>query len=274
MSKVSFSVRGPVAEVWIERPDVHNAFDEEVISEITRAFGCAMGEPGARVVVLGGRGKSFSAGADLGWMKRAAGYDEARNREDARALAHMLRTIAECPLATVARVNGAALGGGAGLVAACDFAFAQKEAIFGFSEVKLGIIPAAISPHVVAKIGPARARELFVTGERFDAKRAASIGLVTKVVAGEKALDKAVEETVQKILTSGPKAVAAAKDLVRFVTHEPDARKVDEGTASRIAERRASDEGREGIAAFLEKRKPAWHPPETAAAPAKPAKKR
>lgn len=268
MSKVSFSVRGPVAEIYIERPDVHNAFDEEVISELTRAFGVAIGEPNARVVLLGGRGKSFSAGADLAWMKRAAASDEAKNLADANALAHMLRTIAESPLVTIARVNGAAIGGGAGLVAACDFAFAKKEAVFGFSEVKLGIIPAAISPHVVAKIGAARARQLFVTGERFDAKKAAAIGLIAKVVTSDKSLDKAIEDTVDQVLTSGPKAVAAAKDLVRFVTHEPDARKVDAETAKRIAERRASDEGREGIAAFLEKRSPSWHPP--GAAPKKP----
>jgi methylglutaconyl-CoA hydratase len=260
VSKVSFSTSGAVAEIWIERPDVHNAFDEDVISELTRAFGCAIGEPAARVVVLGGRGKSFSAGADLAWMKRASTYDEKRNLEDARNLAHMLRTIAECPLVTIARVNGAALGGGAGLVAACDFAFAHKDAMFGFSEAKLGIIPAVISPHVVAKIGPARARELFVTAERIDAKRAEKIGLVTRAVNSEKALDKSIVEVVDMVRACGPKAVAASKELVRLVSQETDPRKVDIQTANRIAERRASDEGREGIAAFLEKRKPSWHP--------------
>jgi methylglutaconyl-CoA hydratase len=260
-TKVTLSVEGGVCSIWIDRPEVHNAFDEEVISELTRAFGCAFGEPNARVIVLGARGKSFSAGADLAWMRRAAAYDEKKNLDDARALAHMLRTIDESPLVTIARVNGAALGGGAGLVAACDFAVARKEAVFGFSEVKLGIVPAVISPHVIGKIGAARARRLFVTGERFDAKMAEEYGLVSSVVGSEKALDRAVREIVDMVLTSGPKAVAAAKDLVRVVSRElDDPARVDELTARRIAERRASDEGREGIAAFLEKRKPAWHP--------------
>jgi methylglutaconyl-CoA hydratase len=211
------------------------------------------------VIVLGGRGKSFSAGADLEWMKRAANYDHGRNIEDAQALARMLRTLADSRLATVARVHGTALGGGAGLVSACDFAVATRRAVFGFSEVKLGIIPAVVSPHVIEKIGPARARELFVLGERFDADRAAAIGLISRVVEDEAALDLAIKELVAQIKTSSPGGVNTAKDLVRVVLRGfDDPVRLDQETARWIARARATAEGREGISAFLEKRKPSW----------------
>jgi methylglutaconyl-CoA hydratase len=260
MAKVETSCARGVFEVWIDRADVHNAFDEGVIVELTHAFERAVADPTARVLVLGGRGKSFSAGADLEWMKRAAGYDETKNQEDARALAKMLRALADSRLPTIARVHGAALGGGAGLACACDIALASKKAVFGFSEVKLGIIPAVISPHVVRKIGAARAQELFILGERFDADRAQSYGLVSRVLADDAALDAAVAETVAQLKTSGPGALHMAKNLVRMIEHadgEPP-EKLDQETARWIARARSAPEGREGIAAFLEKRKPAW----------------
>jgi methylglutaconyl-CoA hydratase len=259
MTKVARVVEGGVHRVWIERPDVHNAFDEEVIAELTRAFEAANHDIAARAIVLGGRGKSFSAGADLEWMKRAAAFDEARNLEDAGALAHMLRLLAASRLPTIARVQGAALGGGAGLVCACDIAIASKRAVFGFSEVKLGIIPAVISPHVVRKIGSARAQELFIMGERFDADTASRYGMVSQVVEDEPALDAAVESTLEKLHTSSPVAVNNAKDLVRVVERMlDDPQRVDQETARWIARARQAPDGREGIAAFLEKRKPRW----------------
>ncbi|MBI3725150.1 enoyl-CoA hydratase/isomerase family protein [bacterium] len=260
MPKVSVSVSGGIAEVWIDRPDVHNAFDEEVIRGLSSAFEQAEKDASVRVLVLGGRGKSFSAGADLEWMKRAATFDEGRNQEDARGLARMLRSLARSRLPTIARVHGAALGGGCGLVAACDFAIAKKTASFGFSEVKLGLIPAVISPHVVAKVGPARARELFLLGERFDAERALACGLVSRVVEDDLALDAAVKETCAQLATSSPDAIRAAKDLVRFVSSSPDEERTDDETSKRIARARSSPDGKEGISAFLEKRRPSWHP--------------
>lgn len=261
MPKVALLVADAVATIWLERPEVHNAFDEDVIAELTKAIEQAHADPSVRVVVLAGRGKSFSAGADLEWMKRAAGYDEARSIEDAGALAKMLRTLSDSNLPTIARVHGAALGGGAGLVAACDIAIASEKAVFGFSEVKLGIIPAVISPHVIQKIGPAKARELFILGERFDAARAHELGLVSRVVADEAALDVAVAETIAQLKTSSPAAINSAKDLVRVVLRGFDEPvKLDQETARWIARARASSDGREGITAFLEKRKPSWVP--------------
>jgi methylglutaconyl-CoA hydratase len=259
MAKVTTVNKDGVHEVWIERPDVHNAFDEEVIAELLRAFEEAGQDEKARAIVLGGRGKSFSAGADLEWMKRAAAFDEARNLADAGALARMLRALASSRLPTIARVQGAALGGGAGLVCACDIAIASRRALFGFSEVKLGIIPAVISPHVIRKLGAARAQELFILGERFDAEAALRFGMVSRVVEDEPALDKAVEETLAQLRTSSPAALASAKDLVRVVTRSlDDPVHVDQETARWIAKARQSADGKEGIGAFLEKRKPRW----------------
>src|SRR5579872_699812 len=259
MSKVATSVERGVHRVWIERPDVHNAFDEDVIKELHQAFEKAGHDPDARAIVLGGRGKSFSAGADLEWMKRAATFDDARNIEDAGNLARMLRSLAASRLPTIARVQGAALGGGCGLACACDIALASKKAVFGFSEVKLGIIPAVISPHVVRKIGAARAQELFILGERFDAEAALRFGMVSRVVEDEAALDQAVEETLEKLRTSSPVAINNAKDLVRVVERLlDDPVHVDQETARWIARARQAPDGREGIAAFLEKRKPKW----------------
>ena len=247
---------GPVARITLNRPEVHNAFDEQVIAGLQAAFDGLRDDASVRVVVLAGEGRSFSAGADLDWMRRAATWSEEENRRDATALAKMLRTIAEFPKPVVARVHGSAFGGGAGLVAASDIAIASDEAMFGFTEVRLGLVPATIAPHVVEKIGLGRALPLFLTGERFDARHAAEIGLVHQcVLAGE--LDDALNVIIQLLLTAGPEAQAACKTLVRTVAAS-ERSTVDEYTADLIARIRTSPEGREGVTAFLEKRKPAW----------------
>lgn len=250
---------GAVARIQIERPDVHNAFNAEVILQLTTAIEDASADSTVRAIVLCSLGRSFSAGADLRWMEEAGDTTAEENMADAVKLAQMLRALERSPKATIARVQGTALGGGLGLIAACDVAVATARAQFGFSEVNLGLIPAVISPHVIAKIGPGHARHLFVTGGRFDATYAERIGLLAQVVEGEEALDEAVDAILQQVLTSAPGAVAAAKELVRRVTNLP-ASEIDAYTATEIAARRSSDEGREGIRAFLEKRSPSWAP--------------
>ncbi len=252
---VEVTQRGAVATVTIRRPDVHNAFDEHVIGQLAEAFTGLSTESGARAVILTGEGRSFSAGADLDWMRRAASLSESENRRDAAALAAMLRGIAECPIPVVAKVQGGAFGGGAGLVAAADIAVAAESARFGFTEVRLGLVPATIAPHVVEKIGPGNARRLFLTGERFDATEARIIGLV-HLVARDEELDSAVDGVVAAILAGGPDAHRICKELVRNV--RANGADVDSYTASLIATVRGGAEGREGVAAFLEKRSPDW----------------
>jgi len=252
------SREGPVARVTMARPEVHNAFNKEVIAALQSALDALRDDANVRVVVLAGEGRSFSAGADLDWMRRAAAWTEEQNRVDAVALAKMLRTIAEFPKPVVARVHGPAFGGGAGLVAVSDIAIASEDALFGFTEVRLGLVPATIAPHVIEKIGPGRALPLFLTGERFSANRAAQIGLVHQVVAPAD-LDDAVDTIVGALLEAGPDAQAACKQLVRTVA-AADRSEADAYTAALIARVRTSPEGREGIGAFLEKRKPGWHP--------------
>jgi methylglutaconyl-CoA hydratase len=248
---------GPVARVTLNRPQLHNAFDEALIAGLAATFQ-AFHEDDSRVVILAGAGKSFSAGADLNWMQRAAGYDEERNRADARALELMLRTIDDCPKPVVALVQGAAIGGGVGLVAACDIAVAGEAAQFATSEVRLGIVPAVIAPFVVRAIGPREARRWFLTAERFGAAEACRIGLVHEVVPADQ-LEPRVAAIVSELLKGGPEALASAKQLVRLVEMMPQSGSIRaEATVGIIAERRASTEGREGIGAFLEKRKPAW----------------
>jgi methylglutaconyl-CoA hydratase len=249
---------GPVARVTINRPEVHNAFNEHVIAGLQSAFDGLREDASVRVVVLAGKGKSFSVGADLQWMRRAATWSEDENRRDATALAKMLRTIAEFPKPVIARVHGNAFGGGSGLAAASDVAIAAESATFGFTEVRLGLVAATIAPHVVEKIGAGRARPLFVTGERFSALRAAEIGLVHRVVPDDQ-MDAAVSDAIASLLESGPHAQSAAKALVRAVA-SADGPQADAYTADLIARIRTSEEGREGVNAFLEKRKPAWHP--------------
>jgi len=236
---------GDVLRITLARPDRRNAFDAALIRELAEAF-VAVGR--ARAVVLAGDGPSFSAGADVEWMRASAELSYEENLADANALRAMLEAIDGCPAPVVARVQGHALGGGAGLVAASDIAVAAPDAVFAFSEVKLGIIPAVVSPFVLARIGPGAARRYFVTGERFTAETALRIGLVHELAAN---LDAAVERVVAELLSAGPQAARWAKRLVRE-------RPAGAETARWIAERRTSEEGQEGLRAFLEKRPPSW----------------
>lgn len=256
---------GPVLHVVLNRPEVHEAFDERMIAELTRAFRRVEDEEGTRVVVLRSTGKHFCAGADLNWMKRVGEYSEEENREDAGRLEDMLRSIARCPRPVIARVQGAALGGGAGLVCAVDFAVASERAFLGFSEVRLGIAPAVISPYVLRKVGPGTAKALFLAGSRFGAQRAAELGLVYRVVPEEE-LDAAVDELVDELLQGSPEAQTAIKQLVEVI----DGRTLSEArefTTRTIADLRASDEGKEGLSAFLDKRAPSWAPEDEEDAP-------
>ena len=253
--------RGPVERLTLNRPDVRNAFNEHVIAELTAWAAAAADEArrGAlRAVVLAGAGKTFSAGADVTWMSKTVTYSEDENVGDATAMSRMFTALDELPLPLVGRIHGAALGGGAGLAAVCDIVVAAEDAVFGFTEVKLGIVPAVISPFALAKIGRSAARELFLTGARFSAARAKEIGLVHAVV-GPDDLDATVDAYVAELLSAGPQAVAAAKELIRTVWNGPaaDATTI---TARAIAARRVSPEGQEGLRAFLDKRAPAWSP--------------
>jgi methylglutaconyl-CoA hydratase len=245
--------------VWLtlDRPEVHNAFDERLIAELTRELEGLGADAGVRVVVLTGAGRSFSAGADLNWMRRTAAYGEGENLADARALADLMRTLNELPKPTVARVNGAALGGGTGLVACCDIVVASAKATFGTTEVRLGLIPSVIGPYVLAAIGPRQARRLMLTGERISAAEALRLDLVHEVVAAEQ-LDGAVERIAAELLKNGPAALAAAKRLIRDLGGRPIEAPLIDDTARRIASLRATSEAREGVGAFLEKRPPAW----------------
>lgn len=247
-----------VAVVTINRPDKKNAFDSEVIAALSQTFETLRDADGVRIVFLRGAGGAFSAGADLEWMRAAAGWSKEENRQDALALAEMLLALRELPQLTVALVEGPAFGGGAGLVAACDYAVAVDGARFAFSEAKLGLIAATISPHVVSAIGPRRAKSLFATARVFDAAYAEKIGLVDEVVADVDALEAAMERLSTEIMACAPGAVAESKLLVEDVANLPLDQELVEETARLIAERRVSDEGREGVAAFLAKRKPDW----------------
>ncbi|UCV17056.1 enoyl-CoA hydratase/isomerase family protein [Quatrionicoccus australiensis] len=248
---------GRIATIWMNRPAVFNAFDEQLIAELATACRELDADASVRVVVLGGRGKHFSAGADLNWMKRAAQFTPEQNLDDARKFANMLRTLAQMSKPTIARVQGAALGGGTGLTAACDMAIADTTAAFSTSEVKFGIIPSAISPYVLRAIGPRHALRYFQSAERISAERALAIGLVGEVVAPE-ALDAAVAQLAETLLQGGPQAQKAAKDLIAAVDGQKIDEIISEETARRIARQRATDEAKDGIAAFLDKRPPAW----------------
>jgi len=255
--------------VGLDRPKVHNAFDETLIAELTGCIEEASADDAVRVIVLhGGTSASFCAGADLEWMCRAAGYGREENLRDARALAKMLRTLDGCPKPTVARVHGAAYGGGTGLVACCDIAIASTDATFALSEVKLGIIPATIGPYVLAAIGPRAARRYFQTGERFEAAEAYRLGLVHDLAQPHE-LDTRVNELIGALLVAGPQAQREAKALVRAIAHRPVDDALVEDTVQRIARVRAGAEAREGIAAFLGKRSAAWVPEALRPAPRK-----
>jgi len=252
---------GAVARIRLDRPALHNAFDAGLIAALTAALAQVGADAGVRAVVLEGSGASFSAGADLNWMRGMASASEAKNRADALALAGLMRTLDELPKPTLARVHGAAFGGGVGLVACCDIAIGVPEAKFGLTESRLGLLPAVISPYVTAAIGPRQARRWFATAEVFDAATALRIGLLHDVVdAG--ALDAAIDRQLALLLKAGPLAAAGAKRLVARVAADTDRDRLDADNADLIARLRVSPEGQEGVGAFLEKRPPAWTPRE------------
>ncbi|MDM0042915.1 enoyl-CoA hydratase/isomerase family protein [Variovorax dokdonensis] len=248
---------GPVARIWLNRPDLRNAFDDEVIGELGQAFAQVGARDDVRAVVLGARGPAFCAGANLNWMRRAADFTHEQNTQDAARLAAMLQTIHELPMPVVARIQGDVYAGGMGLVAACDIAIASDNANFCLSEVRIGLIPATISPYVIRAMGARAAQRYFLTAERFSAAEAMRIGLVHEVVAAD-ALDAKLEEIVKSLCNAGPAAVRACKQLIEDVA----GRDIDDALVARtvkgIADIRASEEGREGVRSFLEKRKPSW----------------
>jgi methylglutaconyl-CoA hydratase len=250
---------GVIARVTLDRPDVHNAFDASTIRDLAQAFRRLGGEASdvLRVVVLAGAGPSFSAGADVKWMRASLELDREANEQDAMKLAEMLDAIDTCPVPVIARVHGAALGGGMGLCAVSDLVIAEAGAKFGFTETRLGIVPAVIAPFVIAKLGETHARALFPSGRRFDATRALRIGLVHEVVEGTDALDQAVDVAVADVLAAGPEAARAAKAIIREVRGLPH-ESTRWHTARRIAALRTSPEGQEGLRAFLERRYPSW----------------
>ena len=249
-----------VAEVWLNRPEVRNAFNDGVIAELTAAFRGFAADPALRVVVLGGHGKAFCAGADLNWMRAMAGYSWEENRADAQALADMLWAIHACPVPVIARVHGDAFAGGVGLAAAADIVVAAEGVQFCLSEARLGLLPATIGPYVVKALGERASQRYFVTAERFDAATAQRLGFVHELAAPG-ALDATVQGLVTALVANGPAAVRACKRLVQDVAARPLTDDLRAETARRIADIRASDEGREGVRSFLEKRAPAWLPP-------------
>ena len=258
-SSVQIADHAGIRELRLNRPEVHNAFDDGLIAELTVALQAAAQDSSVRAVVLTGVGASFSAGADLNWMRGMAKASEAENRADSLRLAALMRTLQFLPKPTIARVNGAAYGGGVGLIACCDIAIGVNTAKFGLTEVKLGLVPAVISPYVIAAIGLRHARRLFLTGEVFDADVAAQIGLLHQAVAADY-LDDTVHNVLKLLAKAGPIAQNEAKQLA-FGVHgftEADAERMDQQNAALIARLRASGEGQEGLGAFLDKRAPSW----------------
>lgn len=248
--------QGRVGRVWLDRPDVRNAFNAVMIGELRQALRGIAADVEVRVVVLSGRGRAFCAGADLAWMRDVLRFSREENLRESLDLAECLHDLYALPKPTIARVNGPAIGGGTGFVSACDIAVASTAALFGLSEVKIGVIPAAISPYVLRRIGESRARQYFLTGERFDALRAREIGLVNEAVEPPE-LDARVEAIVSSLLSSGPEALAKAKELLASVPGM-SFEEAKRYTAEMIAGLRASAEAQEGMAAFLEKRRPRW----------------
>ena len=242
----------------LNKADRHNAFDELLISEITTGLLELEADPHVRVVVLSSTGKSFCAGADLNWMKRTAGFTSQENLRDARSFARLLSTLNELGKPTIARVQGPAYGGGLGLIAACDIAVATYDALFALTEVKLGLLPAVISPYLLAAIGERYCRRYMLSAERFSAAEAYRIGLLHEIVPSEDQLDEAIGEIIDSLLKSGPSAQAESKALIRMIAGQPIDESTVEETAQRITRVRSSPEGKEGLAAFLEKRKPNW----------------
>ncbi|WP_326541134.1 enoyl-CoA hydratase/isomerase family protein [Pseudorhodoferax sp.] len=262
-STSTLDIRRPspfVAEVWLNRPELRNAFNSEVIQELTTTFATLGADPALRAIVLGGRGKAFCAGGDLNWMRAMADYTWAQNKADADALAQMLWTIYTCPLPVVGRVHGDCYAGGLGLAAACDVLVAAEGAHFCLSEARLGLMPATIAPYVIRALGEQASRRYFITAERFSATQARALGLVHEVAAAE-ALDAALDAVVAALVANGPAAVKAGKKLVQDLAGRPIDATLRDDTARRIADIRASDEGREGVSAFLGKRDPCWKVP-------------
>jgi methylglutaconyl-CoA hydratase len=254
--------QGGVARVTLDRPELRNAFDDALISLLRRSFAELEGDKSVRVVVLAANGPAFCAGADLNWMKRMAGYGYGENLADATALAEMLAALDRMPKPTIARVHGPVFAGGTGLVAACDIAVGTPEAKFCLSEAKLGLSPATISPYVIRAMGERNARRYFLTAEVFDAEEAHRIGMLSALVASSE-LDATIDELIRNLLAGGPQAHARIKDLIRAVARRPVDDALVADTAKRIAEIRVSPEGKEGIASFLEKRKPSWCSPKS-----------
>jgi methylglutaconyl-CoA hydratase len=256
-TKLQLTLEGAIARIWLDQPDARNAFDDVVIAELTQAFTEAGAVPQVKAIVLGANGPAFCAGANLNWMRRMADYTRDENIADAGKLAAMLRTIAECPKPTIARVQGDVYAGGMGLVAACDMAVSVDTAWYCLSEVKIGLVPATISPYVLRAMGTRASQRYFLTAERFTAAEAHRIGFVHEVVAAD-ALDAKVDELLKALTGASPAAVRACKQLIADV----DGREIDDAliakTVEGIADIRASDEGREGVQAFLQKRKPSW----------------
>ncbi len=254
---LDIQIHGPVARVFLNRPEVRNAFNDSVIAALSEGFTRLGADPALRAIVLGGHGKAFCAGADLSWMRRMAGYSWDQNRADAEGLAAMLWAGYSCPLPVVGRIHGDCYAGGVGLAAVCDVLVAAEGVHFCLSEARLGLLPATIGPYVVKAMGEQASRRYFTTAERFDAARAQALGFVHEVVPAE-ALDSKVDEIVAALVANGPAAVKACKQLVHDVAGRPIDAALRAETARRIADIRASDEGREGVTAFLDKRDPAW----------------
>ncbi len=257
MNTLQIEREGHVARVWLNRPDVRNAFNEHVIAELGTAFTTLGADLQLRAIVLGGRGKAFCAGADLGWMREMAGYTWERNRSDAQALADMLWIVYRSPVPVIGRIHGDCYAGGVGLAAVCDVLVAAEGVNFCLSEAKLGLLPGTISPYVIRAMGEQASRRYFVTAERFSATQAGAMGFVHEVCADD-ALDAKVGEIVAALVANGPMALRACKTLVQDVAGQPITAALRDETARRIADIRASDEGREGVQSFLNKRKPAW----------------
>ncbi|ACB34384.1 Enoyl-CoA hydratase/isomerase [Leptothrix cholodnii SP-6] len=260
MSASTLDLRRPsphVAEVWLNRPDVRNAFNDDVIAELTATFGSLAADPDLRVIVLGGHGKAFCAGADLNWMRAMADYSWERNRADAQALADMLWAIHSCPVPVIGRVHGDCYAGGVGLAAVCDVLVASEAASFCLSEAKLGLLPATIGPYVVKALGERASQRYFLTAERFSATEAHRLGFVHELCAPDQ-IDERVQALVTSLVANGPAAVKACKQLVQDVAARPITAELRDDTARRIADIRCSAEGKEGVSAFLQKRSPSW----------------